>query len=54
MFLDMVGVIATSKLNILSTFQGGAPGDHWRLNTSRPMKTLTLKDIKNPCILKDL
>ena len=27
MFLDIVGVITTSKLNILSTFQGGgAPG----------------------------
>ena len=24
MFLDMVGVITTSKLSILSTFQGGA------------------------------
>ena len=26
MFLDIVGVITTSKLSILSTFQGGAPG----------------------------
>ena len=25
MFLDMVGVITTSKLSILSTFQGGIP-----------------------------
>ena len=26
MFLDIVGVNTTSKLSILSTFQGGAPG----------------------------
>ena len=26
MFLDIVGVITTSKLSILKTFQGGAPG----------------------------
>ena len=26
MFLDIVGVITASKLSILSTFQGGAPG----------------------------